>query len=165
MTKWRKASIPAAAFLAVALVLPLSATPAAAQTQTVHEQDIPFGAVHPCTQETVQGPTDLHMTIITQENGDGTTTLKVRQHVHGQQMIGDVSLDYYTFNDNEQSDTEFTLLGPSGTRDIWTRWIHTSEDVAHQEVPGEDDYFQRTSIVVQPLLPPTIIEDERPDCR
>ena len=165
MTRRRNASNLAAAFLAAALVLPLSATPALAQTQTVHEQNIPFGAIHPCTKEPVQGPTDVHTTIITQSNPDGSTTVRVRQHTHGQQMLGDVSLDWYTFNDAENADTEFTFFGPSGSRDIWTRWVHTSEDVAFEEEPGLDDYFQRTTIFISPFLPPTIVEDERPDCR
>lgn len=165
MTKWRKVSIPAAALAAVALVLPLSATPAAAQATTEHTREIPFGAVHPCTNETVEGLTDLKVTTIMQDNGDGTTTVRVRQHAHAEQMIGAVSLDFYTFNENQNSDTEVTFLGSSGSTDIWTRWIHTSEDLAFQEEPGEDDYFQKTTIFFSPLLPPTIVEDERPDCR
>ncbi|HEX2058049.1 MAG TPA: hypothetical protein VHI71_06730 [Actinomycetota bacterium] len=165
MTKWRKVSIPAAAVAAVALVLPLSATPAAAQAVTEHHREIPFGAIHPCTKETVEGPTDLHVTTIMQENGDGTTTVKVRQHAHAEQMIGDASLDFYTFNENQQTDTEVTILSSGGSTDIWTRWIHTSEDVAFQEEPGLDDYFQKTTIFFSSLLPPTFVEDERPDCR
>jgi len=165
MTKWRKGLIPAAVLAAVALVLPLSASPAVAQTQTVHQREIPFGDVHPCTHEPVQGNTDVHMTIITQDNGDGTTTVKVIQHEHGEQMIGDVSLDFYTFNENEKTETEFTILGGTGSQDVWTRWIHTSEELAFQEEPGLDDYFQKTTLFFSPLLPPTLVEDERPDCR
>lgn len=165
MTKWRKGSIPAAAFLAVALVLPLSATPAAAQAQTVHQDEIPFGSIHRCTGEPVEGDTDVHTTTIIKDNGNGTTTVKVKQHTHGQQLLGTVSQDWYVFNENEDTETEFTLLGPSGGGDIWTRFIHTTEDVAFQEEPGKDDYFQRTSIVISPLLPPTFVEDERDDCR
>lgn len=165
MTRWRKGLTPAAAFAAVALVLPLSASPAYAQAQTVHQREVPFGDIHPCTKEPVQGPTDVHMTIITQDNGDGTTTVKVKQHTHGQQMLGDVSLDWYVFNENEDTETEFTLFGSAGSQEVWTRWIHTSEDVAFQEEPGLDDYFQRTTLFFSPFLPPVLVEDERPDCR
>lgn len=165
MTIWRKGLTPAAVLAAVALVLPLSATTASAQTQTVNEDEIPFGSTHPCTHEPVQGDSTVHMTIITQSNPDGTTTVKVRQHTHGQQLLGDISLDWYTFNDNEDSDTEFTFFGPSGSSDVWTRFIHTSEDIAFQEEPGLDDYFQKTTLFISPLLPPVLVEDERPDCR
>lgn len=164
MTKLTKASIPAAV-LAVAAALPLAATSAFAQTQHVHEDEVVFASIHPCTKETVEGDTKVKMTITTTENSNGTTTVKIKQHTHGQQLLGTVSQDWYVFNDAQDEETTYTLLGPSGSVDTWTRFIHTSEDVAFQEEPGEDDYFQRTSVVFSPLLPPTLIEDEREDCR
>ncbi|HYO61097.1 MAG TPA: hypothetical protein VEU29_04290 [Actinomycetota bacterium] len=163
MTKSRKAFIPAV--LAIALAIPLTATSALAQTQHVHEDEVVFASQHPCTEEPVEGDTKVKMTITTTENSDGTTTVKVRQHTHGQQLLGTFSQDWYVFNDAQDEETTYTLFGPAGSVDSWTRFIHTTEDVAFNEEPGKDDYFQRTSIVFSPLLPPVLIEDERPDCR
>lgn len=163
MTNSRKAFIPAV--LAVALALPLTASSAFAQTQHVHEDEVVFASQHPCTEEPVEGDTKVKMTITTTENSNGTMSVKIRQHTHGQQLLGVISQDWYVFNDAQDEETEFTLLGPAGSVDTWTRFIHTSEDIAYNEEPGKDDYFQRNSVVFSPLLPPTVIEDERPDCR
>lgn len=164
MTNRTKASIPAS-LIALALVLPLGATPASAQPQHVHEDEVVFASQHPCTEEPVEGDTKVKMTITTTENSNGTTSVKIRQHTHGQQLLGVISQDWYVFNDAQDEETTYTLFGPSGSVDTWTRFIHTSEDVAFNEEPGKDDYFQRTSVIFSPLLPPTLVEDERPDCR
>ena len=164
MTKRTKGFIPAAALSAVALVLPLSAT-AFAQTEHVHEDEVVFASQHPCTKEPVEGDTHVRMTITTTDNPNGTMTVKVKQHTHGQQLLGLISQDWYVFNDAEDQEESTTILGTTGSVDTWTRFIHTSEDVAYQEEPGKDDYFQRTSLLFSPFLPPVLIEDERPDCR
>lgn len=164
MTKLRKASIPAAA-LAAALALPLTATSALAQPQHVHEDEVVFASQHPCTQEPVEGDTKVKMSITTTDNGDGTTGVHIRQHTHGQQLLGTISQDWYTFNEAQDEDYHTNFLGTSGSVAVWTRFIHTSEDVAYLEQPGLDDYFQRTTVFISPLLPPVIIEDDRVDCR
>ncbi|MDQ3981762.1 MAG: hypothetical protein M3271_03665, partial [Actinomycetota bacterium] len=91
---------------------------------TENQDDIEFASEHPCTGEPVTGNTTVHVTIITQENGDGSTTVRVRQHTHGQELFGVISQDRYTLNEAENSDTEFTFFGPSGSTDVWTRFIH-----------------------------------------
>jgi hypothetical protein len=153
MTKWRYV------VAAAALVLPLSAAPAFAQTQT-HQEEVEFASEHPCTREIVEGDTKVKMTITTTDNGDGTTTVHVRQHTHGQQLLGVVSQDWYVFNENQDSETTETIFGQSGTVETHTRFIHTTEDLAHQElVQGLDDFHQRLEVVIQPLLPPVVVRD------
>lgn len=159
MTKRIKGLIPATVFSVVALVLPLTANTAFAQTQQVHERDVEFASQHPCTEELVEGDTTVHMTITTTNNPDGTMTVKVKQHTHGQQLLGVISQDWYTFNDAEDTEETFTLLGPAGSVSTKTIFIHTSEDVAFQEEPGLDDLHQRFAIAFSPLLPPTVVRD------
>lgn len=165
MTKRNKLSIPAALVGAVALVLPFAPTAALAQTETVHYDEVEFASTHPCTGEPVEGDTKVKMTITTRDNGDGTTSVHVRQHTHGQQLLGLVSQDWYVFNEAEDTHEQTTFFGASGSVDVWTRYIHTSEDLAFQEEPGLDDFFQKTTLFISPLLPPVLVEDERPDCR
>jgi hypothetical protein len=144
MTKWIKA-LPA-----VALVQ---------SSETFHEE-VEFAEEHPCTGEIVEGDTTVRMTITTTDNGDGTTTVDVHQHTHGQQLRGVVSQDWYVFNENMDSHTSETIIGSSGTVDTHTRFIHTTEDLAYQELmQGLDDFHQRLEVVVQPLLPPTVVRD------
>jgi hypothetical protein len=151
MTKWK------AVLSLGALLLPFAASPA--QAETYHEE-VEFASEHPCTGEVVEGDTKVKMTITTTDNGDGTTTVHVHQHTHGQQLLGVVSQDWYVFNENQDSHTTETLLGPSGTVEAHTRFIHTSEDLAYQElVQGLDDFHQRLEIVIQPLLPPVVVRD------
>lgn len=156
MTRFRKASSIAATIAAVALVLPLSATAAFAQTQHIHEDEVEFASVHNCTGEPVQGDVWVKMTITQTANPDNTTTIKVKQHTHGQQLLGLISNDWYVFNDAQDQEETFTLLGPSGTVSSRTTYIHTTEDLAYQEVQGLDDFHQRMEVTFSPLLPPVI---------
>lgn len=158
MTKRNKALIPAAALCAVALLLPFTASPAFAQTQTF-EEEIEFAGDHPCTLEPLQGDTRVRMTITTTNNPNGTMTVRIHQHTHGQQLLGLVSNDWYVFNEGEDTVTETTLLGPAGTTNTKTIFVHTSEDLAFQEEPGLDDYHQRLVVTFSPLLPPTVLKD------
>lgn len=153
MTKLRKASAVAAALAAVALVLP---SPAFAQTQHIHEDDVEFASVHNCTGEAVQGDVWVKFKITQTANSDGTTTIEVKQLTHGQQLLGLVSGDWYVFNDGQDSTETFTLLGPTGTVSSRTTYIHTGEDLAFQEQLGLDDFHQRLEITFSPLLPPVI---------
>jgi hypothetical protein len=155
MTKVRKASAIASALAAVALALPLS-SPASAAT---YQEEIEFATDHPCTREIVEGDTTVRMTINTTSNPDGTQTVQVIQHTHGQQLLGVVSQDWYVFNEGENTNESFTLVGPSGSISTRTTFIHTSEDLAYQEVPGMDDFHQRLLVTFTPLLPPTIVRD------
>lgn len=155
MTKRNKGLIPAAALAAVALMLPLSGN-ALAQTQQVHEDDVEFASVHNCTGETVQGDVFVHMTITQTANPDGTTTVSIKQHTHGQQLLGLISGDWYTFNDAQDQTETFTIFGSAGTVTTRTEYIHTTEDVAFQEEPGKDDFHQRLAVTFSPLLPPVI---------
>lgn len=157
MKRSRKALVPTAVLAAVGLLLPLSGT-ASAETQTFHEE-VQFSSTHPCTGELVEGDTKVKMTITTTNNPDGTMTVGIHQHTHGQQLLGVVSQDWYVFNDGQNSSETFTLLGPSGTVATRTTYIHTSEDVAFQEQPGLDDFHQRLVVTFTPLLPPTVVKD------
>lgn len=159
MTKWRKASCAAAALSVVALVLPFSASPALAATQTF-EEEVEFAGDHPCTHEPLEGDQRVHMTITTTDNPNGTMTVRIHQHTHGQQLLGLVSGDWYVFNEGEDSVSETTLLGPAGTTTTKTIFVHTSEDLAFQEsAQGLDDYHQRLVVTFSPLLPPTVLKD------
>lgn len=164
MTRTRKASSLAAAIAAVALVLPLSATAAFAQTQHIHEDEVEFASVHNCTGEPVQGDVWVKMTITQTENPDNTTTIKIKQHTHGQQLLGLISNDWYVFNDAQDTEETFTVLGPSGSVSTRTTYIHTGENVAYQEQPGLDDFHQRLALTFSPLLPPVITKSTS-ECR
>lgn len=154
MTKWTKV------FAFVALVLPFAAQPAGAQTSESYKEEVEFASDHPCTREIVEGDTKVKMTITTTDNGDGTTTVDVHQHTHGQQLLGVVSQDWYVFNENQDSHTTETIGGSTGTVETHTRFIHTSEDLAYQELlQGLDDFHQKLEVVVQPLLPPVVVRD------
>lgn len=154
MTKWTKA------FAFVALVLPFAAQPAFAQTSETYKDEVEFASEHPCTREVVEGDTKVKMTITTTDNGDGTTTVDIHQHTHGQQLLGVVSLDWYVFNENQDTHTEETILGSSGSVETHTRFIHTSEDIAYQELAqGLDDFHQKLEVVFTPLLPPVVVRD------
>lgn len=144
---------------AVALVIPVFAGPASAET---YHEEIEFASQHECTQETVEGDTKVNITVTTTENSDGTTTVKTKQHTVGSQLRGLISNDKYTFNNSEDVEQTDTLLGPTGTVNSKTVFVHSSEDVAYLEQPGLDDLHQRFSLVFAPLLPPvlTIGQDE-----
>lgn len=160
MTNRTKASIPAAV-AAVALLIPFSAQTASAQDDTtVHEREVEFASEHPCTHEIVEGDTRVRMTIETTQNDDGTTDVHITQHTHGQQLLGVASQDWYTFNEARDIHQNETLLGNSGTIESRTIFIHTSEDLAYQELAeGLDDFHQRLEVVFSPLLPPTVVRD------
>lgn len=161
MTKLRKASSIAAALAAVALVLP---SPALAQTQHIHEDEVEFASIHNCTGEAVQGDVWVKYTITQTDNGDGTTTVKIKQHTHGQQLLGLISNDWYVFNDAQDTEETFTVFGSTGTVSTRTDYIHTTEDVAYQEEPGKDDFHQRLAFTFSPLLPPVITKSTS-ECR
>jgi hypothetical protein len=156
MTNWRKGSIPATLLSVVALVLPLTASPAHAET---YREDVEFSSVHNCTLEAVQGDAWVKITIETTDNGNGTTTVAMKQHTHGQQLLGLISGDWYVFNNGEDFTDTATIFGSSGTVYSRTEYIHTTEDVAFQETAGLDDYHQRLKFTFSPLLPPVVTKD------
>lgn len=155
MIKWTKGSAVTAALTVVALVLPLSNVAFAEK----FEQDVEFASEHPCTREFVEGDTWVKMWIETTNNSDGTMTVKIKQLTHGQELYGVISGDKYVFNDGQDTEETFTLLGPTGTVATRTTFIHTGEDQAFAEVPGLDDFHQRFLVTFAPLLPPTIVRD------
>lgn len=156
LTRFRKAHVPVTLASIVAVALPLSAGPASAETY--HER-IEFAAVHNCTGETVEGDTKVRITIDTTENSDGTTTVHSKQHTVGSQLRGVISNDKYTFNNSEDVDETFTLLGSAGTHKSRTVFVHSSEHVAYLEQPGLDDFHQKFTLTFAPLMPPVLTKD------
>lgn len=138
---------------AVALAVPMFASPAHAET---YHEEIEFSDVHDCTGEPVEGDTKVRITVDATDNGDGTTTVKAKQHTVGSQLRGLISNDKYTFNNSEDSETTETIVGNAGTVDSKTVFVHSSEDVAFQEQPGLDDFHQRFRLTFAPLLPPVL---------
>jgi hypothetical protein len=157
LTRSRKAHAVATVASAVALALPLFASPAAAAT---YSEEIEFASEHECTGEPVAGDTRVRYTITTTENPDGTTTVHTKQHTVGSQLRGLISNDKYTFNDAQDVETTETIVGNAGTVRTKTIFVHSSEHVAYLEQPGADDLHQRLDIVLTPLLPPTIVLDD-----
>ena len=144
---------------AVALIIPVYAGPASAET---YHEEIEFASQHECTQETVEGDTKVRITVNTTDNPDGTTTVNTKQHTVGSQLRGLISNDKYTFNNSQDTEQTDTLLGSVGTVDSKTVFVHSSEDVAYLEQPGLDDLHQRFTLTFAPLLPPvlTLGQDE-----
>lgn len=147
--------------LAAAVALPLSATPASAET---YHEEVEFAATHNCTGETVEGDTKVKVTFNTTENSDGTTTVHTKQHTVGSQLRGLISNDKYTFNNSEDVEETFTILGTTGSIRFKTIFVHSTEDVAYQEEPGLDDFHQKFSATFVPLLPPVVTKDTA-DCK
>lgn len=164
MTNRRKVALPIAAVSAFAILLPLGSPGAIAATTRTHQKDVEFAARHPCTQEDVVGDTRVRMTIEETTNDDGTTTVTTTQHTHGQQLLGVVSQDWYTFNHASEVTTTETFVGTSGTTKSKTIFEHTSEDIANLEPPGEDDFHQKLHVITQPFLPPVVVQDTG-DCK
>lgn len=161
MTKLRRASSIAASLAAVALVLP---SPAFAQTEHIHEDEVEFASVHNCTGEPVRGNVWVKWTITQTANPDNTTTIRLKQHTHGQQLLGLASNDWYVFNEAEDVEETFTVFGPTNTVRTRTSYIHTTEDLAFEEEPGLDDFHQNLEITFSPLLPPVITKSTS-ECR
>lgn len=159
MTNRTRLSASAAVVALTAFALPLAGGTALAETVKTHEKEVVFDAEHPCTKENVIGDTRVKMTITTTEHDDGTTTVETVQHTHGQQLYGVISQDWYTFNNAEDVRKTETIFGSSGTAESKTQFIHTDEDIANLEVPGEDDFHQKLDIVISPLLPPVVVKD------
>ena len=127
--------------LTTALLLPLGSTVAQAESsKTV----IPFDGPHFCTRENVTGDTKVHATFDTQQNPDGTTTVTTRQHAHGSQLVGNMSQDFYVFNERSERVETFLIVGSTGTIALDTHFIHMSEAQAFLELPGMDDLKQTT---------------------
>ena len=141
-----------AAFAAAALTTiatPFGATPAHAET---FHDEIEFSRTHECTHEDVIGETRVHVTTTTTDNGDGTTTVHVKQHAHGSHLVGFFSGDEYVLNEKTDVDEEFivsTSLGGAGSTK--TTFNHKGEEQAFTEVPGQDDLWQRVTFVIPPL--------------
>ncbi|HEX2296567.1 MAG TPA: hypothetical protein VHN37_14840 [Actinomycetota bacterium] len=159
MTNRKKAALCASVTALVALAAPFGSSALAQETVRTHDRDVVFDVQHPCTLENVIGDTTVRTTVTETDNGNGTTTVEIHQKTHGQQLLGVVSGDWYTFNGAVDSHTTETILGSSGTVETKTIFIHTSEDVAFEEEPGMDDFHQRLDFIVNPLLPPTVIRD------
>lgn len=156
LTRFRKAHVPVTVASIVAVALPLLANPASAAT---YHEEVEFATTHNCTQEPVEGDTKVKYTINTTENSDGTTTVHTKQHTVGSQLRGLISNDKYTFNNSEDVEETFTLLGSAGSIKVKTIFVHSTEDVAYLESPGLDDFHQKFNMTFAPLLPPVITKD------
>jgi hypothetical protein len=154
LTRRKSTRVLVTAASAVALALPVFASPAFAET---YHEEIEFASEHECTGEVVEGDTKVRITINTTENSDGTTTVKTKQHTVGSQLQGVISNDHYTFNNSEDVEQTNTLLGNAGTIESKTVFVHSSEQVAYLEQPGLDDLHQRFTITFAPLLPPVLV--------
>jgi hypothetical protein len=153
VTRFRSARVPVTMVSIVALAIPLLANPAFAET---YHEEIEFAEIHDCTGEPVEGDTKVRITINTTDNGDGTTTVKTKQHTVGSQLQGVISNDHYTFNNSQDVESTATILGNVGTTESKTVFVHSSEQVAYQEQPGLDDFHQRFTVTFAPLLPPVL---------
>jgi hypothetical protein len=134
-----------------ALLVPAAVIPASADST---QQEVPFDGPHFCTRENVTGEQKIHITFDTQQNPGGTTTITSRQHAHGEQLLGNVSGDFYVFNERSERVETDTILGSQGTFSVDTHFIHMSEEQAFLELPGMDDLKQSTefTFVRDPLL-------------
>ena len=137
-------------------------TPFGASVATAAEDhfEIEFSSTHECTHEQVNGETKVHATTTTADNGDGTTTVTVRQHQHGSHLEGAISGDEYVFNEQSEIVENFvidTSLG--GVVSTHTTFNHKGEEQAFTEVPGEDDLQQRVTFVFPPVGPPTMVQE------
>ena len=138
--------------LTTALLFPMGGGSVASAEST--KQTIPFDGPHFCTRENVTGDTKVHTTFDTTDNPDGTTTITTRQHAHGSQLIGNMSADFYVFNERSERIETDTVFGSGGTFDVDTHFIHMSEAQAFLELPGMDDLKQTTTFtfVNDPVL-------------
>ena len=161
LSRFKKAHAPLTVATVVALALPLMANTAFAET---YQEEIEFSSTHNCTQEPVEGDTKVRITVDTTENSDGTTTVHTKQHTVGSQLRGLISNDKYTFNNSEDVDETFTILGSSGVTRSKTIFVHSTEDVAYLEQPGKDDFHQKFTLTFSPLLPPVLVKDDT-DCK
>lgn len=121
-----------------ALALPFGASAESSQ------EEIFFSGPHFCTRENVSGDTRVKMDVETTDNGNGTTTITTRQRAHGEQMVGNISLDYYVLNESSDRVETTMIVGSTGTIEVDTHFIHMSEDQAFAEIPGMDDLKQKT---------------------
>lgn len=153
MPNRRRASTRAALLALTFLVT--AAGPAVAASET-YQVEIEFPPDHPCTHEPLEGDLRVRWTIVTQDNPDGTMTVTIHQHTHGQQLLGLVSQDWYVFNGAQDTHETFTLLGSSGHVTTKTVFVHTSEDLAFQEERGLDDFHQRFTVTFSPFTPPVV---------
>ena len=138
-----------------ALLVPGGAMPVNAASS---QEEIPFDSIHFCTRENVTGDTKVHMTVDTQDNGNGTTTITTKQHAHGEQLVGNMSGDFYVFNERSERVETDLVIGSQGTFDVDTHFIHMSEDQAFLEFPGMDDLKQTSTFmfVRDPILGDTL---------
>lgn len=159
----KKIGVALAAGALMTVVAPFGASPASAK-QT--HQEVEYSDTHECTHEQVNGDTRVRYTTETTENGDGTTTVTIRQHSHGSHLEGAFSGDEYVLNEQRDSEETFmvsTILG--GVVETKTIFIHKGEDQAFTEVPGEDDLHQELSFLIAPITgDPTLVMEET-DCR
>lgn len=154
LTRSKSTRVAATVASAVALMIPVFAGPASAET---YHEEIEFASEHECTGEFVEGDTKVRITVNTTENSDGTVTVNTKQHTVGSQLRGIVSNDKYTFNNSQDVEQTDTLLGPTGTVDSKTVFVHSTEDVAYLEQQGMDDLHQRFTLTFAPLLPPVLM--------
>lgn len=161
LTRFKSTRVPVTVASIVAVAFPLFASPASAET---YQEEVEFAATHECTQEPVEGDTKVRITVNTTENSDGTTTVHTKQHTVGSQLRGLISNDKYTFNNSEDVEETFTLLGSTGSIKVKTIFVHSTEDVAYLEQQGLDDFHQKFNMTFAPLLPPVITKDTA-DCK
>lgn len=144
------------------LVAPFGGAPAHAETT---HTEIEFSRTHECTHEDVVGDTRVRYTTETRDNGDGTTTVTVRQHSHGSHLRGVFSGDEYMLNEKRDTTETFTVsttLG--GSAETQTVFIHKGEDQAFTEVPGRDDLHQRLTFLIPPVGESVLVMEDN-DCR
>lgn len=152
-----------AAAVLTTVVTPFGPPAAKAANETHFE--IEYSDTHECTHEQVTGDLRVHYTTETTNNGNGTTTVVIKQHAHGSHLEGVFSADEYMMN--EVSDTEETFLlntSMGGVVETRTVFIHKGEDQAFTEVPGEDDLHQRLTFAFLPIGDPEMIMEDT-DCR
>ena len=148
--------------LVMAAMAALIAGPASASTTHF---TIEYSDEHDCTHEQVIGDTRVSYSADERDNGDGTTTVTIRQHVHGSHLVGVFSGDKYVLNEQRDTVETFTLsTSLGGTVTTKTTFIHYTERQAFMEVPGEDDLHQYLTFTFMPIGDPVLTE-ERTECR
>jgi hypothetical protein len=148
------------AFVAAALASLIAVPVSARTTHFVIE----FSQTHECTHEQVSGDTRVTLWMDTTDNGDGTTTVTTRQHVHGSDLRGAISGDKYVINERSDNVETFVIATTGGTITTKTTFIHYTERQAFTEVPGQDDLHQYLSFLFGPVGDP-ILTEERTECR
>ena len=155
------AALAAGALMTVAM--PFGASPASAKT--THDE-IEFSRTHECTHEDVIGDTRVKYTTTQTDNGDGTTTVTIKQHSHGSHLVGTFSGDEYMLNEQRDTEQQFMMLTSlGGVAETKTVFIHKGEDQAFTEVPGEDDLHQELSFLIPPFGGDPVLVMEENDCR